>query len=168
MNEHIQQVLVVLQELADEHRQLIEYGKAKTEAITKNSVETLSYISSKEKKCLERILELEQRRAFLVGKYMLSQKVSGAQRSFKMEKLIQAVFHADEKQQLQKMWKELGAVIAELQDINEFNQQLVKMTLEYLHFTQDLLLGPEEEDVTYHRAVQGMANNRNGRFNMRT
>ncbi|MGM0884191.1 MAG: flagellar protein FlgN [Bacillota bacterium] len=168
MNEYIQQILVILQELLDEHRQLIEYGNAKTEAITTNSVETISYISSKEKKSLERILDLEQRRAFLVGKYMLSQKITGQQRSFKMEKLIQAVFQADEKQQLQKLWKELGAVIAELQGINEFNQQLVKMTLEYLHFTQDLLLGPEEEDVTYHRAVQGMSNNRNSRFNMRT
>ncbi|WP_424766651.1 flagellar protein FlgN [Paenibacillus sp. sgz302251] len=167
MNEYIQQILAILQELLDEHRQLIEYGKAKTEAITKNSIETISYIAGKEKKLLEHILELEQRRTFLVGKYMLSQKVTG-QRSFKMEKLIQAVFHAEEKQQLQNKWKELSAVIHELQDINEFNQQLVKMTLEYLHFTQDLLLGPEEEDVTYHRAVQGMANNRNSRFNIRT
>ncbi|MCA0757550.1 flagellar protein FlgN [Paenibacillus sp. N4] len=168
MNEYIQQILSVLQELTDEHRQLVEYGKAKTEAIRHNQVETISFISNKEKKILERLLELEQQRAFLVGKYMLSHKVTGQQRSFKMEKLIQMVFQAEEKQQLQRMWKELNAVITELQDINEFNQQLVKMTLEYLHFTQDLLLGPEEEDVTYHRAVQGMAQQRNGRFNIRT
>ncbi|MBD2868409.1 flagellar protein FlgN [Paenibacillus arenilitoris] len=168
MNEYIQQILTILQELLDEHRQLIEYGKAKTEAITQNSLESISFISGKEKKILERIMEHEQRRVFLVGKYMLSQKVTGQQRSFKMEKLIQAVFHAEEKRQLQIKWKELAAVMNELQDINEFNQQLVKMTLEYLHFSQDLLLGPEEDEVTYHRAVQGMTKQRNGRFNMKT
>lgn len=167
MNEYIQQILNVLQELLDEHRQLIAYGNAKTEAISANNVESISYISSKEKKSLPRLLELEQRRILLVGKYTVEQKIT-TQRSFRMERLIQAVYHAEEKQQLQLKWRELSAVMKELQDINEFNQQLVKMTLEYLHFTQDLLLGPEEEEVTYHRAVQGIANNRNSRFNTRT
>jgi flagellar biosynthesis/type III secretory pathway chaperone len=167
MNEYIQQILEILQELLDEHRQLIEYGNAKTTAITVNNVETLSYISSKEKKCLQRVLELEQRRIFLIGKYMLDQKLT-SHRSFKMEKLIQAVYHANEKQQLQALWQDLSAALTKLQDINEFNQQLVKMTLEHLHFTQDLLLGPTEDEATYHRAVQGMAYNRTGRFNIKT
>jgi flagellar biosynthesis/type III secretory pathway chaperone len=167
MNEYIQQILLILRELTDEHRQLIEYGKAKTTAITANQIDTLSYIAAKEKKALERIMELEQQRAFLVGKYMLSQKITGQNRSFKMEKLIQVVYQAEEKVQLQRMWKELAGAVNELQDINDFNQHLVRMTLEYLHFSQDLLLGPEEEDVTYHRAVQGMAQQRNGRFNMK-
>lgn len=167
MNEYIQQIIVILQELLDEHLQLIEYGNAKTSAITVNQVETLSYISSKEKKSLQRIMDLEQQRIFLIGKYMLDQKLT-AHRSFKMEKLIQAVYQANEKQQLQAIWNELSAALKKLQDINEFNQQLVRMTLEHLHFTQDLLLGPTEEEATYHRAVQGMALNRNGRFNMRT
>ncbi|WP_054025401.1 flagellar protein FlgN [Bacillus sp. FJAT-28004] len=167
MNEYIQQIIVILQELLDEHLQLIEYGNAKTSAITVNQVETLSYISSKEKKSLQRIMDLEQQRIFLIGKYMLDQKLT-AHRSFKMEKLIQAVYQANEKQQLQAIWNDLSAALKKLQDINEFNQQLVRMTLEHLHFTQDLLLGPTEEEATYHRAVQGMALNRNGRFNMKT
>lgn len=167
MNENIRQILMILQELLDEHWQLIEYGNAKTTAITANNVETLSYISGKEKKSLQRILELEQRRIFLIGKYMLDQKLT-SHRSFKMEKLIQAVYHANEKQQLQAIWHELSAALKKLQDINEFNQQLVRMTLEHLHFTQDLLLGDAEEEATYHRAVQGLAYNRNSRFNTRT
>lgn len=167
MNEYIQQIIEILQELLDEHRQLIEYGNAKTTAITVNNVETLSYISNKEKKSLQQILELEQRRIFLIGKYMLDQKLTN-HRSFKMDKLIQAVYHADEKQQLQTLWLELSAKLKTLQEINEFNQQLVRMTLDHLHFTQDLLLGPPDEEVTYHRAVQGMAHNRSSRFNMKS
>jgi flagellar biosynthesis/type III secretory pathway chaperone len=167
MNEFISQILDVLKELTQEHRQLIEYGKAKTEALRNQNIDGVSYISAKEKRILERVIELEKKRTFLVGKYMLSQKLTGAQRSFKMEKLIQVVFHVEEKRQLTMMWKELGQAINELQDINEFNQQLVRMTLEYLHFTQDLLLGPEDEDVTYHKAVQGLVSNRSGKFNMK-
>ncbi len=167
MNEIIQQILSILDELTAEHRQLIEYGKAKTTAITTNQIDTLSYIATKEKKALERISQLEQQRSFLVGKYMLSQKISGPNRSFKMEKLVQVVYLAEEKVQLQRVWKELDRVIKELQELNEFNQQLVRMNLEYLHFAQDLLLGPEEEEATYHRAVQGMAQQRNGRLNMK-
>ncbi|MCU6708445.1 flagellar protein FlgN [Paenibacillus sp. J5C_2022] len=168
MNEHIRQILIILQELTDEHKQLVEYGKAKTEAIRNNNIDGIAYISNKEKKSLDHIVELEQSRAYLVGKYMLSQKmVNRQQRTYKMEQLIQVVFHPEEKLQLQRMWKELGAAVTELQDLNEFNQQLVKMTLEYLHFSQDLLLGPEDDDYTYHRAVQGMVNNRSGRFNIK-
>nr|WP_269669551.1 flagellar protein FlgN [Paenibacillus sp. GSMTC-2017] len=159
--------MILLQELIHEHRQLIEYGKAKTDAISNNNIDGLSYIATKEKRCLDRIIEHEKNRAFLVGKYMLSQKVASNQRSFKMEKLIQVVYQAEEKRQLHIAWNDLRAVIAELQDLNDFNQQLVKMTLEYLHFTQDLLLGPEDEEVTYHKAVQGMVQNRSGRVNLK-
>lgn len=168
MNETIQQIVDTLQELIHEHKQLIEYGKAKTEALKQNSVDSLSYIASKEKKILDQILKLEQTRIFLVGKYMTSQKITGNQRSFKLEKLIQMVYHAEEKQQLQRSWHELNEVVAELQDINEFNQQLVKMTLEYLHFSQDLLLGPEQDDVTYHRHIQDVARRRASQFNIKT
>lgn len=168
MNDYIQQIVDILDALIHEHKQLIEYSKAKTEAITANSIEGISYISKKEKKSLEQIIELERTRSFLVGKYMLSQKIPGNLRSFKMEKLIQYVYLAEEKQRLQLVWRELGSVMKELQDINDFNQQLVRMTLEYLHFSQDLLLGPEDEDVTYHRAVQDAVKYRSGRFNLKT
>lgn len=167
MNEYIQQIIVVLQDLLDEHRQLIEYGKAKTKAITENNIEGISYISNKEKKCVQSLLDLEKRRILLVGKYTVQQKIT-SQRSFKMEKLIQAVYHADEKRQLQLKWSELSAAINELQQINEFNQQLVRMSLDHLQYTQDLLFGPPEDEMTYHRAVQGMAQNRQSRFNTRT
>ncbi|MCR2806738.1 flagellar protein FlgN [Paenibacillus soyae] len=168
MNETIQQIAATLEELIHEHKQLIEYGKAKTEALRQNSIDSLSYIANKEKKILDQILKLEQSRIFLVGKYMTSQKISGHQRSFKLEKLIQMVYHAGEKQLLQRLWDELNAVVTELQEINEFNQQLVKMTLEYLHFSQDLLLGPEEDDVTYHRHIQDAARRRASQFNIKT
>ncbi|WP_168123431.1 flagellar protein FlgN [Paenibacillus sp. HB172176] len=168
MNPHIEQIVNVLQELTDEHRQLVEYSKAKTEGIKQNNLDAISYISNKEKKALERIISLEQHRSLLVGKYLVSQRISGSERSFKMEKLIQYVYLAEEKQKLQQLWRELNAVISELQNLNEFNQQLVRMTLDYLHFTQDLLLGPEDEDVTYHRAVKGLTQNRSGRFNIKS
>ena len=168
MNEHIQLILGVLRELLHEHRQLIEYGKAKTEAIKQNSVDSLLYISKKEKKIVDQIVTLEQQRSILVGRYMTTQKVSGNQRSLKLEKLIQLVYHAEEKQQLQRIANELNAAVTELQEINDFNQQLVKMTLEYIHFSQDLLLGPEEDEATYHKAVQGMALNRSSRFNSKS
>ena len=167
MNEYIQKILAVLQELLDEHRQLVAYSNAKTEVIRKNDLEAISYISGKEKKIVQRIQELEQVRIVLIGKYAIEQKIRTT-RAFTLEMLVQAVSNPTEKQRLQAMLHNLTAVVKELQEINELNQTLVRMTLEYVHFTQDLLLGPEDDDVTYHKAVQEMTVNRGGRFSART
>lgn len=167
MSDNVQNILAVLQELIDEHRQLVAYSHAKTEVIRKNDLEAISYISGKEKKIVQRIQELEQYRIVLVGKFAVEHKIR-SQRTFSMDMIVQAVYHPELKRQLIAKWNDLSAAVKELQEVNEFNQTLVKMALEYVHFTQDLLLGPEEEDVTYHRAVQGMTANRSGRFNTRT
>lgn len=164
MNAFIQQILVTLQDLLDLNRQLIAYGNEKREAIVANNVEAVSQLSGREKKCVQQVLDLEQKRIFLIGKYAVEQGLP-VRGTYKMEKLIQIVYHAEEKVGLQNMWKELSAALKELQDVNDFNQQLIRMNLKNIHFMQDLLLGPTEDEVTYHRAVQGMAQNRSSRFN---
>lgn len=164
MNEGVQQILSVLQELLDEHRQLVAYSKAKTEVIRKNDLDGISYISGKEKKIAQRIQELEQARIALVDQYIVGQKMP-ASRPVTLDMLIQVVTDPAVKKRLEGMLQDMSAVVMELRDINDLNQTLVRMTLEYVDFTQDLLFGPQEEDVTYHRAVQEMTNTRGGRFN---
>lgn len=166
MNAYIQQVLDVLEELLASHRQLIVHGNEKKDAIVAGNVGTISAILSREKKCVEQVTAQEQKRMILVRNYVLEQG-QRTKNNFTMDKLIQLVFHADEKVALQSKWKELSAVIKELKDVNDFNQQIVRLNLERVHFTQDLLFGPIEEDVTYHRALQDNKYNRNGRFNMK-
>jgi len=167
MNSIIANLLLVLQELIDEHKQLIEYSSAKTEVIRRNDLDGIAYISAKEKKNVQRIQELERYRIALVSQYGIEIKIR-RRNGFTMEQLVQAVYHPDEKQQLKEKASELSAALRELQEINDLNQTLIKLALEYVDFAQDLLLGPDDEDVTYHRAVQGLVQQRGGRFNTRT
>jgi flagellar biosynthesis/type III secretory pathway chaperone len=167
MNEHVRQILLTLQELLAAHRELIQHANEKTQAIRTENVEMVSLITGREKKCVQRIVDLEQTRLLQVGRYTVEQGLRNM-RSLKMEKLIQMVYHAEQKLELQHMWRELSAAIKTLQDVNTFNQQLVRMNLDYLQFTQDLLLGAPEDEVTYHRAVQGMNVQRASRYNLKT
>src|SRR5690606_30493999 len=116
MNSIIANLLLVLQELIDEHKQLIEYSSAKTEVIRRNDLDGIAYISAKEKKNVQRIQELERYRIALVSQYGIEIKIR-RRNGFTMEQLVQAVYHPDEKQQLKEKASELSAALRELQEI---------------------------------------------------
>lgn len=166
MSENLQRISNLLQELIDIHRQLVNYGNAKTEFLRSNAVESISYISGKEKELVQRVQELEQYRTILVGRFAIEHKIR-SQRKIGMDIIVQTVTHPEEKRQLMIKRDELSAAVKELQDVNELNQTLVRLALEYVHFSQDLLFGPEEDDVTYHRAIQGITKKRGSQFNMK-
>lgn len=71
-----------------------------------------------------------------------------------MTQLIQMVYKAEEKQSLQAACEQLSATLKELQDINDFNQQMMKLNLEYIAHSLDIIAGPSEDEATYHRSLQ--------------
>ena len=58
-----------------------------------------------------------------------------------MTQLIQMVYKAEEKQALQSSCETLSSTLTEFQDINDFNQQMMKLNMEYISHSLDLLPG---------------------------
>jgi flagellar biosynthesis/type III secretory pathway chaperone len=163
----IKPILLILQELLELHRQLIALGKEKGVAVGSNHIDTIASIMNHEKKCIQRITESEQQRIGAVQAYFVAHGLEPITPP-RMEQLVQTVHLADEKRTLLGVWTELQSSYRELREINDFNQHLVRLQLEYLHFAQDLLSGSSEDEATYHRELQGADYRRHSRFEART
>lgn len=163
MQEVVKDIVNVLQELIEVHEQLIVLGKEKQQVIGAADTNGLSRVTSQEKRLLQTLVDLEQRRANLVRDYF---KQTGlvVVRKFKMEHLIQAVYNAEEKRMLIETSDTLRKLIDTLKELNDFNQQLLRMQLSYVDYSLDLLIGPVEEEVTYHRALQANGHSRLNKY----
>jgi len=166
MNEPLQVVMDTLQQLTRLHRELCELGQTKREALGGGQVDTVAHISSRESRLLQQIGELDRQRLLAIGQYVARQGFAPTG-SFRMEQLIQMVYKAEEKQALRAACEELQDTLTELQEINDFNQQMIRLNLEYVSYSIDLIAGPPEEDATYHRSLQAEGFKRFSQFDTR-
>ncbi|WP_028559275.1 flagellar protein FlgN [Paenibacillus pinihumi] len=153
MDEAVQVIVDTLEELNTAHRQLITLGLEKRDAILANATDAVASATNRETKVIQKTAELDRQRLLAVGKYLVKRGVAPTN-SFRMTQLIQMVYKAEEKQSLQAACEQLSATLKELQDINDFNQQMMKLNLEYIAHSLDIIAGPSEDEATYHRSLQ--------------
>lgn len=163
MTESIQMVVQLLEQLADVHDQLIALGTEKSKALAANEVDAVSGISNRESKLLVKLATLENQRITAVNRYVAERGLVPTS-SFKLDLLIQMVFRADEKQALLAASGRLSKAVNELRELNAFNQQLLKLNLDYIQYSLDVLTGPSEEEATYHRPLQSQGFTRQSQF----
>ncbi|WP_020619534.1 flagellar protein FlgN [Paenibacillus daejeonensis] len=166
MNEPLQVVMDTLHQLTDLHRDLSALGRTKREALGSGDIDTVAQTASRESKILQKITELDKQRLLAIGQYV-ARRGFAPTGSFRMEQLIQMVFKAEEKQALRDACVQLNVALLELQEINEFNQQMIRLNLEYVSHSIDLIAGPPEEDATYHRSLQAEGFKRFSQFDTR-
>jgi hypothetical protein len=58
------------------------------------------------------------------------------------------------KQALIDATEDLSGAILQLHHINDSNQQMIKLQLEYINYSIDVIAGPSENEATYHRSLQ--------------
>ncbi|GGF91545.1 flagellar protein FlgN [Paenibacillus abyssi] len=166
MNEAVQIIAQTLDELTDTYRQLITVGTDKREAILSNQTDAVAAITNRESKLIQTVAELDKRRLLAVGKYVAGLGIVSTG-SFRMEQLVKMVHRAEEKQLLRTACDELFAALTELKEINDFNQQMIKLNLEYISHSIDLIAGPSEDDATYHGSLQSGGFKRFSQFDTR-
>ncbi|RXZ83480.1 flagellar protein FlgN [Paenibacillaceae bacterium] len=163
MNDKLQVIIDTLEELTGLHRQLIVYSKEKQEAIAANRTDLIAAVATRESKVIQRVGDTDRRRLLAVGEYVAKLGFTPTG-TFRMEQLVQMVYIAEEKQQLRAACTELSQALAQLREINDFNQQMIKLNLEYISCSLDLLAGPSEDEATYHRSLQAEGFKRRSQF----
>lgn len=135
------QFIDLLNKYVTVHRQLLQSGRAKTEALKKGDMERLTAIMKEEQKHVNVLHQLEKERTQL----MEATGLSGNEWTF-----AACIERAEEseKSELQALQQELSAVVLELRDLNELNQQLIQQSLQFVHMTLDLIL-PQPPEVNY-------------------
>lgn len=163
MDEAVQVIVDTLDELDVLHRELIALGLEKREAILANATDGVAAATNRETKLIAKVTELDRQRLLAVGRYLVKRGISPTG-TFRMSQLVQMVYKAEEKQALQAACERLSASLNELQDVNQFNQQMMKLNLEYIAHSLDVIAGPSEQEATYHRSLQSEGFKRYSQF----
>lgn len=145
-----QQLVQQLQQLLLIYRALFTFADEKKNAIVQNNVESINMITMKETKALKPVPELEASTRNLMTKL---QRELGFRPKLKMtlSEMVQLLIDPKHKQELAELQDDLTHMSERLKQANEHNQQLIQLSLEYVHFSLDAICGPEEDEVTYKR-----------------
>ncbi|WP_461202401.1 flagellar protein FlgN [Anoxybacillus sp. TBDG-1] len=129
----------LMQKLLTFHRGLLQLAEQKTEAIKKSDISTLQQMMTKEQKYVMAIRQLESERMSLLS-HMSKEERTVSRYAEQLEE--------KERTKLLQLANELSDTIARLKAQNELNMQLLQQSLQFIHFTLDLMI-PNEQDVTY-------------------
>ncbi|MFF2889978.1 flagellar protein FlgN [Paenibacillus sp. NPDC057967] len=146
----IQHIADNLNQLSERHEQLIESGLKKKQAIISKDLDTLMRIMRNESKLIKEISLLDDERASLSRKLMIEK---GVKHRFNMsfKQLMSIVFNVDDRLLMQGVHRRLEEALIELRRINEINQALLNQSLDFIQFSIELFISPEDESYTYKR-----------------
>ncbi|MDQ1911276.1 flagellar protein FlgN [Paenibacillus sp. GD4] len=159
-----QALLEIMSALNEIHNTLLELAEQKKHVLIHNQVEQLTQIVTKENKLLKQIGELDQQRVEVIGQFLMEKGYKPNPR-VTVGDLTKIIFNADEKKQLTDTQKQLMGTIRKLRELNQFNQELIQQSLNYINYSLDIIVGPPEDDVIYHNPQQqGYGMKRQGLF----
>ena len=132
------------------YRALFTLSDEKKRAIINNEIEQINALTMKETKALKPVPELE---AGILTQLTRLQRDLGFRPKLKMtlSEMTKMLVVPEEKQELTDIQAALGDISIKLSKANELNQQLIQQSLEYVHFSLDVLCGPPDDEVTYKR-----------------
>jgi hypothetical protein len=153
MNEAVQGIIDTIRTITALYRQLIALGQEKQKAILANHTDNIMQVTNRESKHLRDIAAQEALRVAAVQRFA-SELGLASNSNIRIEQLIQLVHIAVLKQALIDSTEQLSEAILQLHDINDSNQQMIRLQLEYINYSIDLITGPSENEATYHRSLQ--------------
>jgi len=163
MNQTIQEILEALHALTVLYRELAAHSLQKQEAIIANRAEQVAAITRQEGKLSQSIAEQDRLREEAVRRFALAAGLPGAP-AIRVEQLIRLVHQVEPKQALTAAAAELSAALQEMKKVNDANQELMRLHLDYINFSMDLIAGPSEDEATYHHSLQDRGFRRTGQF----
>jgi flagellar biosynthesis/type III secretory pathway chaperone len=149
------------------HDTLSELAEEKKQVLIHNQVERLTQIVSRENKLIKQISDLDQQRKEAMGQFLMDRGYKPNPK-VTVSDLTKIIFNMEEKTALINLQKQLLATIRRLRDMNQLNQQLIEHSLSFIDYSLDIIVGPPEDDVFYHKPQQSnQGNKRLGIFDTR-
>ena len=130
------------------YRQLIDLGMQKKEQVIANRLNDLTDTLAKESRVLKQLAEAETARVRAVAAFQRSLGLKEDPEA-KLHDLANLILNRTEKSETLQLLEDIGQAAAELKELNERNQALVRQALEMVEFTLDLLAGPPVEEPVY-------------------
>jgi flagellar biosynthesis/type III secretory pathway chaperone len=139
------QLIELLEKHVKLHKGLLELANKKTEVLKKGDMEALSEMMKEEQKYIAAIKQIEKERILAVEKIISA--LGHTQTEPTLTTCIELV-KEPERSALERLRDNLVAVIAELRNINELNQQLLQQSLQFVHMMLGMIM-PQLPEVNY-------------------
>jgi flagellar biosynthesis/type III secretory pathway chaperone len=160
----VSKVIETLDSLAEMHEHLLQTGLEKKQAIIDKNLDSLMRIMRLETKLVKDITTLDLERVAVCRKLMIEKGVKNRLNAT-YRQLMGVVFVPEERLQLQAVHERLERVLKELKRLNDLNQTLLNQSLDFIQFSIELLISPEDESYTYkHPSTINSDSNRNGLY----
>lgn len=158
-NNLAENLITALQYEYKTYSEILKIAESKTDSLVKNDVEAITAISEKERKMAEQTLKLNQAREQIIKS--LAERLNEDYKTLTITKLSM-LLKEPYKKQLEKIQKEMSALLAKLTARNEINKKLIENAIKYLDFNIQLLTGPNPASSTYGKSGMEVssANNR--------
>lgn len=137
------QLIEVLENHVKLHKGLLELANKKTEVLKKGDTEALNGIVKEEQKYIAAIGRVEQERIRVVHA-MIGETDEPT--------LTACILQTEgtERAMLEKLRDDLSAVLSELKNVNQLNEQLAKQSLQFVHVMLNMLM-PQPKEVNYRK-----------------
>jgi flagellar biosynthesis/type III secretory pathway chaperone len=154
MSMAFQALIQTMTALNDIHDALSELAEQKKQVLIHNIVEQLTQIVSKENKLVKQLGELDRQRVEVIGQFLM-EKGYKPNPKVTVSDLTKIIFNIEDKKTLLSLQKQLLGSIRKLREMNQLNQQLIEHSLSFIDYSLDLIVGPPDDDVIYHKPQQG-------------
>jgi flagellar biosynthesis/type III secretory pathway chaperone len=138
----------ILKQLVEAHRELIDIGEQKKEALISNRVELLNEQVNKETRLIRHITALEKERLEASMNFLISRGYA-PNPQVTLANLIQLVYKVTDKQALQEIHAELLEVTSRLKQLQQLNNDLLNHSMDYIEYSLNLMVGYMDDDATY-------------------
>ena len=142
----VQRLIGVLEQLTDIHEKLIECADRKREALIRNEVQDVAAATAKENQLIKSVEELLAEKQKATHDFFRSLGFQPV-REVTITEFSRLVTDSALKEALLAARDRLTATAERLKQKNELNRQLLEQSLDFINYSLDVLIGPDDEPM---------------------
>lgn len=145
----MKRLLNCLYRILDIYAELARIGLDKSDVLSRNRLDDLQRLTAMEEQLLERLAEQEKLRKTVTADLKAELGVP-EDADFALSDIRKWCKDAEVEAELERVQTRLAETARSLRRTTEMNQQLLRLSLDFVESSMDSIFGPRQEEVTYH------------------
>lgn len=153
----VQQIMELMEQLVDVHKQLLSISKEKTERFKEGAIEPLQQLLVKERKQIRLLEQTESKRQQAVEKWFQTNGMDTEQ--YTVSHMLEKLEDEKERETLANITTTLTETIVELKQQEQLNEALIRQSMEFVQMSLDLM-NPNISSMNYGKEMKKNTGNR--------
>ncbi|GGH75403.1 hypothetical protein GCM10010978_15230 [Compostibacillus humi] len=153
----VQQIMELMEQLVDVHKQLLSISKEKTERFKEGAIEPLQQLLVKERKQIRLLEQTESKRQQAVEKWFQTNGMDTEQ--YTVSHMLEKLEDEKERETLANITTTLTETIVELKQQEQLNEALIRQSMEFVQMSLDLM-NPNISSMNYGKEMKENTANR--------